>query len=88
MEGDLLVMLKDKNEREKSSHQLAEEARAMLKPIADRHGARIAIVEMPPGPPVLQTMVAEIHGPDAETRREVAHKVTEFFEKAGCGRRR
>ena len=43
----------------------------------------IAIVEMPPGPPVLQTVVAEIHGPDAETRREVARKMTEFFEQAG-----
>ena len=82
-QGDLLVRLKDKNDREKSSHQLAEEARALLTPIAEKAGARIAIVEMPPGPPVLQTVVAEIHGPDAETRREVARKMTEFFEKAG-----
>jgi multidrug efflux pump subunit AcrB len=81
--GDLLVMLKDKNEREKSSHQIAEEARAILTPIAEKAGGRIAIVEMPPGPPVLQTVVAEIHGPDAETRREVARKMTEFFEEAG-----
>ncbi|MCK5395876.1 MAG: efflux RND transporter permease subunit, partial [Gammaproteobacteria bacterium] len=82
-QGDLLVRLLNKNDREKSSHQLAEEARALLKPIADRAGARIAVVEMPPGPPVLQTVVAEIHGPDAETRREVARKMTEFFEKVG-----
>ena len=82
-QGDLLVRLLDKNDREKSSHQLAEEARVLLKPIADRAGGRIAIVEMPPGPPVLQTVVAEIHGPDAETRREVARKMTEFFEQAG-----
>jgi multidrug efflux pump subunit AcrB len=81
--GDLLVMLKDKNDREKSSHQLAEEARAMLTPIAEKAGGRIAIVEMPPGPPVLQTVVAEIHGPDPDTRREVARKMTEFFEEAG-----
>ena len=81
-EGDLLVMLKDKNERERSSHEIAEQARAILTPTARKYGARIAIVEMPPGPPVLQTMVAEIHGPDANTRREVATKMTEFFEKA------
>ena len=81
--GDLLVQLLDKGDREKSSHQIAEEARALLTPIAKAAGARIAIVEMPPGPPVLQTVVAEIHGPDAETRREVARKMTEFFEKAG-----
>ncbi|HHJ36252.1 MAG TPA: efflux RND transporter permease subunit [Gammaproteobacteria bacterium] len=80
--GGLLVRLLDKHDREKSSHELAEAARVLLKPIADRAGARIAVVEMPPGPPVLQTVVAEIHGPDAETRREVARKMTEFFEKA------
>ena len=80
--GELLVLLKEKHDREKSSHQIAEEARAMLTPIAKKAGGRIAIVEMPPGPPVLQTVVAEIHGPDAETRREVASKMTEFFEQA------
>jgi cytoskeletal protein RodZ len=81
-EGDLLVLLKDKNERERGSHAIAVEARSILKPIADRLGAKIAVVEMPPGPPVLQTMVTEIHGPDEETRREVASKMTEFFEQA------
>ena len=81
-EGDLLVLLKDKNERERGSHAIAVEARSILKPIADRLGAKIAVVEMPPGPPVLQTVVTEIHGPDEETRREVAHKMTEFFEQA------
>lgn len=82
-QGDLLVQLLDKDDRDKSSHQIAEEARALLTPIAKAAGARIAIVEMPPGPPVLQTVVAEIHGPDAKTRREVASKMTEFFEEAG-----
>ena len=82
-QGDSLVQLLDKDDREKSSHQIAEEARALLTPIAKAAGARIAIVEMPPGPPVLQTVVAEIHGPDAATRREVASKMTEFFEEAG-----
>ncbi|MEN8108062.1 MAG: efflux RND transporter permease subunit [Pseudomonadota bacterium] len=80
-EGELLVMLLDKNERERSSHVIAVDARARLKPIADRLGAKIAVVEMPPGPPVLSTVVTEIHGPDAETRREVAAKMTEFFEE-------
>jgi multidrug efflux pump subunit AcrB len=80
-EGDLLVMLLDKNERERSSHQIAVDARARFKPIAERLGAKIAVVEMPPGPPVLQTNVAEVHGPDARTRREVAAKMTEFFEE-------
>jgi multidrug efflux pump subunit AcrB len=80
-EGDLLVIIKDKDERERSSHEIAEDARAHLKPIADQYGARIAVVEMPPGPPVLQTVVAEIHGPDAETRRQVAADMLGFFDK-------
>ena len=80
-EGDLLVMLLDKDERERSSHQIAVDARARLTPIAEKHGASIAVVEMPPGPPVLATNVAEIHGPDPRTRREVAAKMTEFFEE-------
>ncbi len=79
-EGDLLVMLKDKNERERGSHEIAVEARTILKPIADRMGARIAVVEMPPGPPVLNTVVAEVHGPDAETRRQVAADLVAMFD--------
>jgi multidrug efflux pump subunit AcrB len=81
-EGDLLVMVKDKDERERTSHQIAEDVRARLTPIAEAQGAKIAVVEMPPGPPVLQTNVAEIHGPDAETRREVARQMMTFFEQA------
>ena len=79
-EGDLLVMLKDKDERERGSHAIAVEAREILKPIADRMGAKIAVVEMPPGPPVLNTVVAEVHGPDARTRREVAAELTAMFD--------
>ncbi|MDH3899862.1 MAG: efflux RND transporter permease subunit, partial [Gammaproteobacteria bacterium] len=81
-EGDLLVMVQDKDERERTSHQIAEDVRARLTPIAKEQGAKIAVVEMPPGPPVLQTNVAEIHGPDAETRREVARQMVGFFEQA------
>jgi multidrug efflux pump subunit AcrB len=79
-EGDLLVMLKDKNERDRGSHEIAVEARTLLKPIADQMGARIAVVEMPPGPPVLNTVVAEVHGPDAETRRQVATDLVAMFD--------
>jgi multidrug efflux pump subunit AcrB len=79
-EGDLLVMLKDKNERKLGSHALAVAARGMLTPLAHELGARIAVVEMPPGPPVLQTVVAEIYGPNNETRRQVASDMTGIFE--------
>ena len=80
-EGDLLVMLKDKGEREKGSHQLAVEARQLLTPLAESLGARVAVVEMPPGPPVLQTVVAEVYGPTPEIRKKVAADLTEMFEK-------
>jgi multidrug efflux pump subunit AcrB len=80
-EGDLLVMLVDKNERERGSHEIAVEARQILTPIAESMGAKIAVVEMPPGPPVLQTVVAEVYGPDAETRRHVASDLTAMFEQ-------
>jgi hypothetical protein len=80
-EGDLLVMLVDKNDRERGSHEIAVVAREILTPIAESMGARIAVVEMPPGPPVLQTVVAEVYGPTAEIRRQVAADMTAMFEQ-------
>lgn len=80
--ADIQVMLVDKDDRERSSHQLAEYTRNLLTPIAQKMGARIQIVEMPPGPPVLQTVVAEIYGPTDEVRRQVARDMTDMFEKA------
>jgi multidrug efflux pump subunit AcrB len=81
-EGDLLVMLKDKGERELGSHALAVQARQMLKPVAAALGAKIAVVEMPPGPPVLQTVVAEVYGPSDAVRRQVAADMTTRFDEA------
>ncbi len=81
-EGDIQIQLLDKWDRSRSSHELALEARKLLTPLAKAAGARIQVVEMPPGPPVLQTMVTEIYGPDAETRRQVARDITKIFEKA------
>jgi multidrug efflux pump subunit AcrB len=80
-QADIQVMLVDKGDRERSSHEIAEAARELLTPIAREGGARISVVEMPPGPPVLQTVVAEIYGPDAETRRQVAEEMTQLFEE-------
>ncbi len=79
-QGEVQVQLVHKSERERSSHELAVEARKVLTPIAAKVGARITVAEMPPGPPVLQAVVAEIYGPDADTRRQVATKMTEIFE--------
>jgi multidrug efflux pump subunit AcrB len=80
-EADIQVMLLDKNDRERSSHELSVEARRILTPLAEELGAKIQVVEMPPGPPVLQTVVAEVYGPDAATRRQVARDMTQMFEQ-------
>jgi len=81
-QADIQVMLLDKDDRDRSSHDIAEYSRNLLTPIAKELGARIQIVEMPPGPPVLQTVVAEIYGPTAEVRRQVATDMTAMFEQA------
>jgi len=81
-QGDIQIQLLDKTERDRSSHELAVAAREMLTPIAEKLGAKIQVVEMPPGPPVLQTMVAEVYGPDAATRRQVAQDLTKVFAQA------
>ena len=81
-QGDIQVQLQHKEERSFSSQELAVQAREMLTPIATEMGARIEVVEMPPGPPVLQTMVAEIYGPDDVTRRQVALDVEELFRQS------
>jgi multidrug efflux pump subunit AcrB len=78
--AEIQVQLLNKKERKRSSHQIAEEARALLTPLAGAVGAKVTIAEMPPGPPVVQAVVAEIYGPDAKTRRQVATDMTAMFE--------
>ncbi|MEA1050546.1 efflux RND transporter permease subunit [Lamprobacter modestohalophilus] len=85
-QGELQVQLTNKHDRDRSSHEIAVEAREMLKPLADANGASIAVVEMPPGPPVLQSVVAEIHGPSAEVRRAFAQELTDIFAQAESAR--
>jgi multidrug efflux pump subunit AcrB len=79
-QAEILVMLTDKDDRDRSSHEIASALRESLEPIAHGAGARIAVTEMPPGPPVLQTVVAEVYGPDAETRRLNALKMRDLFD--------
>jgi len=79
--ADIQVMLLDKDDRDRSSHELSVAARDMLVPVAEQLGARIQVVEMPPGPPVLQTVVAEIYGPDEATRRQTARDMEAMFQE-------
>ena len=77
--GDLQVNLTGKHERDEQSHAIAMRVRPALQEIGKRHGANVKVVEVPPGPPVLSPLVAEIYGPDADGRREVAKAVRGVF---------
>ncbi len=78
--ADIQVNLAAKNKRGQQSHDIAKQVRPALKAIADRYHARVKIAEVPPGPPVLSTLVAEIYGPDYDRQRELALKVRQIFE--------
>ena len=79
--GDLQVNLVDKQHRDEQSHAIATRVRPALQTIGQRHGANVKVVEVPPGPPVLSPLVAEIYGPEAEGRRQVAQAVRAVFAK-------
>jgi multidrug efflux pump subunit AcrB len=79
--GDIQVNLVGKSERSDKSHVIATRVRPALQEIGRRHGANVKVVEVPPGPPVMSPIVAEIYGPDAEGRRQVAQSVRAVFEK-------
>jgi len=81
-QAEVQVQLLHKSKRERSSHEIAVAAREVVKRISQDSGAKFAVVEMPPGPPVLQSVVAEVHGPTAEIRRQVAADLTGIFEQA------
>ncbi|HPQ96147.1 MAG TPA: efflux RND transporter permease subunit, partial [Thiolinea sp.] len=81
-QADIQVQLNDKAHRHRTSHEIAVEARELLTPLAEAAGARIQVVEMPPGPPVLQTVVAEIYNPDNNIRRQVAQDMMGIFAQA------
>ena len=70
--GDLQVNLVDKHERSRQSHAIALAVRPALAQIGARYGASVKVVEVPPGPPVLAPIVAEVYGPDYATVRKVA----------------
>ncbi|UJH68756.1 efflux RND transporter permease subunit [Allomuricauda sp. SCSIO 65647] len=73
--GDIQVNLVDKHDRSTQSHAIAKKFRGPIQEIAKRHNANVKIVEVPPGPPVLSTIVAEVYGPDYGEQIKVADKV-------------
>lgn len=80
--GDLQVNLTDKHQRERKSHEIAQAIRPAIEAIAKKHGADVKVVEVPPGPPVMSPIVAEIYGPDYDAQIRVAKQVRAVFEQS------
>jgi multidrug efflux pump subunit AcrB len=79
--ADLQVNLLPKHHRERDSHAFAKVLRQELAPVAAAAGANVKVTEVPPGPPVLSTLVAEVYGPDLEGRLRIASEVRKIFEE-------
>jgi multidrug efflux pump subunit AcrB len=79
-QGDIQVNLVDRAHRDRQSHEIAMAARAPLQAIAGRFAANVKVVEVPPGPPVIAPLVAEVYGVTAEQREATAHTVRAVFE--------
>jgi multidrug efflux pump subunit AcrB len=78
--GDLQVNLLDRHHRDRASHDIARAVRPALAEIGRRHGASVQVVEVPPGPPVLAPIVAEVYGPDYAAQRELARAIRRLFD--------
>jgi multidrug efflux pump subunit AcrB len=79
--ADIQVNLLPKHDRHAQSHDIAKRVRPAVAEIAARYGARVAVAEVPPGPPVLQTLVAEVYAPDTASREKLAQAVRDIFAK-------
>lgn len=79
--GDLQVNLTAKEYRKRASHDIALDLRERLLAVPLPEGARVKVVEVPPGPPVISTLMAEIYGPTPEARRKTAAIIERFFEE-------
>jgi multidrug efflux pump subunit AcrB len=75
------VNLVAKDERDTDSHNFAKQVRTLLTPLCKASGANCKVTEVPPGPPVLSTLVAEVYGPDLDRRLELARRVRSIFEE-------
>ena len=81
-QGDLQVNLKDKSERKRQSHDIAESVRPDINRIAQEVGAHAQVAEVPPGPPVLSTLVLEIYGPSTKGRQALAAEVETLMRRS------
>jgi len=79
--ADIQVNLIDKKERSIQSHDIAKKMRAPIQAIAKKYNANVKIVEVPPGPPVLSTLVAEVYGPDYNEQKKIGRQLKSIFNK-------
>jgi multidrug efflux pump subunit AcrB len=79
--ADIQVNLKPKGDRKSQSHDIAKRVRPKVQEIARKYQARVKVSEVPPGPPVLQTLVAEVYGPDYTRQIEVARQIRDILDK-------
>jgi multidrug efflux pump subunit AcrB len=79
--ADIQVNLLPKGERDAQSHDIAKRVRPQIQEIAKRYDARVKVAEVPPGPPVLQTLVAEIYGPEYPRQLQIAKQIQDIFDK-------
>jgi multidrug efflux pump subunit AcrB len=79
--ADIQVNLLPKGARDLQSHEIAKQVRTRLEPIAERYGARVKVAEVPPGPPVLETLVAEVYGPSLQGRIGLARQMRDLFRR-------
>ena len=78
-QGDIQVNLVDKHHRSDKSHVIAQRLRPALEKIGQSRNARIKVVEVPPGPPVMSPLVAEVYGPDESGRQQLAGRIAKAF---------
>ena len=78
--ADIQVNLLPKGDRHLQSHDLAKKARAMLLPLAGELGVKLKVIEVPPGPPVLSTLVAEVYGPNLDGQLAVARGILKMYK--------
>jgi len=79
--ADIQVNLLDKSERSDQSHDIAKRIRPLVQKAGERYGANVKVVEVPPGPPVLSTLVAEIYGPDQSEHKRIGEEVMRVFKE-------
>jgi multidrug efflux pump subunit AcrB len=80
-EADIQVNLLPKSERSAQSHDISKRVRDAIVPIGDKYGAKLKVAEIPPGPPVYQTLVAEVYGPDYSQQIDIARQIRDEFKK-------